>query len=64
LSQNIESTSFTARYQALRINTEFIDIARTESKKIIKTGHVVASDIQDVVGIEGDNTYNSNPESP
>jgi hypothetical protein len=64
LSQNIESTSFTTRYQALRINTEFIGIARTESKKIIKTGHVVASDIQDVVGIEGDNTYNSNPESP
>jgi hypothetical protein len=64
LSQNIESTSFTTCYQALRINTEFRDIARTESKKIIKTGHVVASDIQDVVGIEGDNTYSSNPESP
>jgi hypothetical protein len=36
LSLNIESTSFTTRYQALRTNTEFIGITRTESKKIIK----------------------------
>jgi hypothetical protein len=36
LSLNIESTSFTTCYQALRINTEFICITRTESKKIIE----------------------------
>jgi hypothetical protein len=36
LSLNIESTLFTTHYQALRINAEFIGIARTESKKIIE----------------------------
>jgi hypothetical protein len=36
LSLNIESTSLTTCYQALRINTEFICITRTESKKIIE----------------------------
>jgi hypothetical protein len=36
LPLNIESTSFIIRYQALTINTEFIAITRTESKKIIK----------------------------
>jgi hypothetical protein len=34
LSLNIESTSFTIYYQALRINNKFIGITRTESKKI------------------------------